>query len=239
MTTRTERTEPNVQRCGSGIEAAQLSAYLDGELSPSQSGRLEEHLASCTHCAGLLAELGAVVDRAASMKREAEPASDLWPGIRSRLEPRRRRWSWIPAAARGAVAGLGPAWRPAFAAVAVLVLLGVAAGWLLRINPGPAPEAGVANVRPPASNELEASPEYYDTLATLRSSARARLTHDPKVVEVLEANLEVLDVAIAQYADALAAEPGDKRLVERLEAARRRKIELLEHAVSLSSEADN
>jgi anti-sigma factor RsiW len=48
MTTRKEREEPIAGRCRSGVPAARLSAYLDGELSAAERTRLEQHVDACT-----------------------------------------------------------------------------------------------------------------------------------------------------------------------------------------------
>ncbi|HOC17449.1 MAG TPA: zf-HC2 domain-containing protein [Vicinamibacterales bacterium] len=219
-----------------------LSDYLDGELSPGERRALEDHLPGCAQCRAALEELAAVVQRAPALRQDEQPAADLWPGIEQRLGPRR--------APRARLGALVPAWPaawprlwPAFAAAALV--LAVAAGLVLpRAGRSVAPEqASVAEPQPPEPRgdlrPLEASREYYDTLAQLQQAARARLARDPRVVEVIEQNLEVLDMAIARYTDALAEQPGDSRLASRLEAARQRKIDVLQQAVDLAAEAGN
>lgn len=224
---------------------ALLSAYLDGELPPGERLDVESHLAGCEECRTLLGELRAVVSEAPALRaKDDEPAADLWPGVRGRLRPRAPRRRWLEVLAPGRPGG-GWGWlRPAIAAAALV--LAVAAGFLLipRGGPAPVPAERASNAPAPApppldARPIEASREYYDTLARLQQAARVRLAHDPRVVEVLEENLEVIDVAIAQYSDALAEQPGDRRLADRLEAARRRKIEVLQQAVELAAEAGN
>ena len=243
---------------GSAGWTARLSAYLDGEVTGDERSALDAHLAGCEACRALLGELRTVTTEASAMRAEDdEPAANLWPGIEERLRPRGRRRRWLAALVPGAP-GTGTAWlRPALAAAALVVA--VAAGYLLLPGGEPAPAPATAPVEraadgstpaapPPASNPaapplasrpVEASQEYYDTLARLQKAARVRLAHDPRVVEVLEENLEVLDAAIAQYADALAEQPDDRRLAERLDAARQRKIAVLQQAVDLAAEAGN
>jgi hypothetical protein len=55
-------------------------------------------------------------------------------------------------------------------------------------------------------------------------------------VEVLDENLATLDVAIANYRDALAEEPDDVGLQQRLQQSREKKLEVLRQAVSLAPE---
>ena len=221
-----------------------LSAYLDGELPHAERLGLEDHLAACPRCAGALADLRLLLDEAPLLEAEEQPAADLWPAIRGRLR-RRRRWGWVRGVAdRGRPHALA-SWRPAVAAAAMVVLV-VAASllWLWRGGPSPPGEeraaAGdAAPVAPLEARPHEATPEYYDTLAGLWRQVRENLTHDPRVVEVLEQNLEVLDGAIAQYGDALAEHPGDARLAGRLDEARKRKLDVLRQAADLSTEAGN
>lgn len=223
-----------------------LSDYLDGELSPGERRDLEEHVAGCGACRAALEGLRAVVERAPALREDEEPPADLWPAIQGRLRPRRSRWGWLRALAPGEGTASAAWWRPAMAAA--IVVLAVAAGLLFTSRGGQAPApapAGQASGEAPApgrpqldARPIEASREYYDTLAQLQQAARVRLAHDPRVVELLEQNLEVLDVAIAQYADALAEQPGDPRLASRLEGARQRKIDVLRQAVDLA-EAGN
>jgi hypothetical protein len=227
-------------QCAAGVKASQLSAYMDGELPPAERRAVEAHLASCVHCSELLADLAAVVERAAAMEREAEPSTDLWPGIRARLKPRPSAWSRVRRPLRDLLPGYGFRLKPSFAVVAGVTLLVAAAFLLVRSRPISPPEVLVVTAPGTVTtNAGDANPEYYDRLAVLRSRAHAQLTHDPRVMEVLEQNLQVLDMAIAQYADALAEQPGDERLRSRIEAARQRKMELLQETVSLTAEAND
>lgn len=68
-----------------GLE--RLSEYIDGDLTAEDAAALEAHLAECAECATTLGELREVVTLAHGLE-PSPPASDLWPGIRGRLEPR-------------------------------------------------------------------------------------------------------------------------------------------------------
>jgi anti-sigma factor RsiW len=225
---------------------ALLSSYLDGELTPGERLDVEAHLADCPRCRALLEEFRALVDEAPALRVDGEPAADLWPGIRERLRPRSSRRRGL----RALVPGTWPersAWlRPAMAAAALVLVVAAALVLLSRGEPSPSPARRASNegsaapaVAPLPARPLEASREYYDTLARLERAARVRLARDPRVVEVIEENLEVLDMAIAQYTDALAEQPGDPGLTARLEAARQRKIDVLRQAVDLAAGAGN
>ncbi|HET7853312.1 MAG TPA: zf-HC2 domain-containing protein [Candidatus Methylomirabilis sp.] len=77
-----------------------LNAYVDGELGPSETRRLEEHLAGCGECRVQLERLQGLQ----GLLRQGlkDPAADLtpalWPGVRARIEggrPPGRVTTWI------------------------------------------------------------------------------------------------------------------------------------------------
>ncbi|MGO8970876.1 MAG: anti-sigma factor family protein [Myxococcaceae bacterium] len=70
----------------------ELSAHLDGELSPPARVALEAHLASCPACAARLAELRAVgqaLRRRFEAQAEATDFSGFAAGVLARLQPHR------------------------------------------------------------------------------------------------------------------------------------------------------
>lgn len=73
---------------GPHVEADDLVAYREQRLGAGDDRRVQEHLAWCRECAGLLADLDGFVDPLAEL---AEPASELelaagWRDFRRRLE---------------------------------------------------------------------------------------------------------------------------------------------------------
>ena len=78
-----------VQHCTS---VQQLSAHLDGELSPQARLALEAHLAGCAGCAARLAELsavGQVLRRRFEAQAEARDFSGFSAAVLARLQPYR------------------------------------------------------------------------------------------------------------------------------------------------------
>jgi hypothetical protein len=63
-------------------------------------------------------------------------------------------------------------------------------------------------------------------------NGRSRL--DKSTVEIVEHNLQIIDQAIAQARDALAADPANAYLSGHLVEARRRKLDLLRRAAELA-----
>ena len=105
-------------------ESLLLSAFLDGELSPREQGRVEAHLKSCAPCRGELSYLRRAKERLAASPRRAMP-----PELIASIEGRLRELD--AAAAPGilrrlaGLLSLPRVWAPAsaFAAVAVAAVV--------------------------------------------------------------------------------------------------------------------
>lgn len=220
-----------------------LSDYLDDELTDSERAALDAHLLECEACASTLDDLRRVVDEARTLSTRA-PERDLWPAIAARIQttPQSRPWwsaLWSPPALDRqfsfSLAQLA-------AAAVVLMLLGGGTTWLMRQR---APETGssAADIpqqqgpTAPASDLTLANfadPQFDAAVADLqRALDEGRGLLDPRTVEILEKNLTIIDGAIAQARQALAADPANTYLNSYLADARRRKLELLRQATSL------
>ena len=201
-----------------------LSEYLDGELDARERGALEAHLAGCAECRADLDALRAVVARAQALP-DSGPASDLWPGVASRIgEGRTPRRNLITRRFAFTLPQL----------VAASLALTVASGglvWVARMG-GTATDfpSVIGEVRPANFGDAafdEAVSDLQDTL----EAGRGRL--DPETIRVLEANLEAIDRAIAQCREALLADPSSVYLNTYLAETRRRKLALLRRATAL------
>ena len=218
-----------------------LSEYLDDELSPAERRDLDTHLTTCAECAGTLSDLRAVLARAASVSPRP-PASDLWPGIESRLD----------VAARPAV--IQPrrsAWRVSFTLPQL-----VAAGLALMVVSGGAvwvgQHGGRATSLPPASATNETipgaapadhaltvalpDPRYDEAVADLEQTLQnGRASLDPQTVSVIERNLQAIDRAIDESRRALAQDPANIYLNNHLAEAKQQKLTLLRQATAIAS----
>jgi hypothetical protein len=206
---------------------ARLSDYIDDELAQSERSALEAHLETCAECRATVADLRRVVTLAAGLDKSVVPGRDLWPAISARLHDPRRPLR-VPFLA---------GWlRPRFAAAVALVgLLGCGAVlWLAHPGFQPVRQTSVRPASPATMHDVD--PEYDKTVANLQREAEKRLTMDRRLVDVLNENLATLDAAIATYREALAAEPGDTELRDRLTAARQTKLDMLQQAVALAAE---
>ena len=218
-----------------------LSEYVDGELSDNERDALELHLESCERCAEVLADLEAVVSRAGSLD-DRPPARDLWSGVAERIGSTTgavRAIESAPSLGRSLTRRLSFSVPQLAAAAVTLAVLsgGAAVGWMqLRpdnvalTNPGATgftPVQNAANVGGPrydaAVNELE------DALEANRGQL------DTATVRIIEENLVIIDRAIEQARQALAADPGSVYLSSHLAATLKRKLELLRRATTITT----
>ena len=90
----------------------QLSAYLDGELSPEKHTIVETHLGECRECAQMLADFQRNRQWIGALTHEAPPIADLvLPKLSDRGPVRRKLfpsfselWDWL---SRPAISGVG------------------------------------------------------------------------------------------------------------------------------------
>lgn len=235
-----------------------LSEYIDGGMKAAERERLEAHLARCAACSVALADLREVVSRARTLE-DTPPAEDLWPAIEAQLTPR----TVAAPARRGAILD-GRAWwgrrfdlgLPQLAAAAFLmVTLSGGAVWLalrgpaLPSAPAPAHEGALARgsaAVPRTSSESPtaavpasvdgANPRYDAAVAELeRTLEEGRGRLDPRTLEIVERNLNIIDRAIEDARRAVAADPGNTWLRSHLAATMKRKVDLLRSATMLAT----
>lgn len=210
----------------------QLSAYLDDELPPEGRRAVESHLADCGPCRRVLADLRAVSAWAPGYEGRP-PARDLWPRIAEGIEASRA----VPfPAARGRRFSL------AQMAAAALLMSALSAGavWLALGRSGVEAPAVVATADSPLAvpAALLDDPAYdaavSDLMAVL-SAGRGRL--DSATVRIIEANLQVIDMAIAEARAAIVADPSNAYLATRIRSNMQRKLVLLRQAAHAAGSA--
>jgi anti-sigma factor RsiW len=218
--------------------ADRLSDYLDNEdMSATERAAIASHVAGCAECRATLAELRAVVSTGSSL-RDVPPASDLWPGIASRLPvelrvvsfraPRRFSFTLPQLVAAG---------------LALMVLSGGLA-WVARLGDPRTSLPPVAATAPLPVEEPLVPASFADSqfdaavadLEKVLAEHRARL--DPETVRILEENLLSIDQAIDQSRKALRADPANVYLNNHFAASRNRKLALLRKASALAMAHD-
>ena len=225
-----------------------LSDYIDEELSPAERDACEAHLLGCAECREVLGELRVLVTEARELP-DQEPVHDLWPGIQSRLDTPPLAIERSPAARvpeRRRVFALS---MPQLAAAALAcAVLGGGGVWFATSSfwtgttPTPPPVvagAGRPTGAPPATLAALPGEEAYDhAVADLRAVLEAgKGKLKPETIAVLEENLATIDRAIERSRKALEADPANPYLNAHVQAAMRRKLEVLRRAADLVSES--
>lgn len=231
-----------------------LSEYIDGHLGVEEEVLIERHLERCEDSARTLAELEAVVDRAASLGPR-EPAEDLWPGIAERIGARTAGPAGEAPDASDAPTGRRPPARR-IARFAPQLAAGIALAWLSGAlvwtavarddaggNPGASPGLGAPSLLPPAlrsvstlEDEGSSAEEYARLIAELeRVLFDSERPLPPETVARIRRALVTIDRAIEDARAALLEVPDDPYLREHMNRTMQRKSEFLAQAVQLAA----
>ena len=211
-----------------------LDDWVDGALAGAEARAVEAHLASCELCREREHRLRQLLAHAAALPRSLAPTRDLWPGIAERIE---RGWSWSV---------LWTSWHPLALAAAAAVVVGFAAFlWSLSgptavrtvAMPSPSPSARPVAETGLADPVLAAAARDYEEAASalLAALQRRRAVLPPDDLARVEANLEVIDRALAEVRQALAKYPASPELNRMLVATHRKKVDVLRRVVHLST----
>lgn len=206
------------------IEFEQLSDWIDGRLSPDELRAVETHLALCTECSQRQGRLQWLIGAVRALPNEIEPPLALWSDVHDRILPAhsRTRQRWLLAAA----------------ALFLVVLSSAVTTLLVRRRPiiivrrESTPMATTVAALPAPVRAVDA--DYAGAIRELNESlAEHRGQLDPTTIAKVEASLHVIDLAIAEARQALAADPSNLTLHDLLAATYERKVELLRRASAL------
>jgi len=206
-----------------------LNEYLDGELSPAESARMNAHLEACPDCRAELEALRELMRKARDLPASVQPGRDLWPGIAARLEDRsvvtgdfRRKRTFSFWHNRSALAA---------AATVVLIILSV-----------------LGSLRPWEQEVISSATEQITVISTFAHIDRAsdrvsrniltRFDRHGNVAameanDVLTRNIGIIDGAIADIRSALQTDPTNTRLAQMLRSEYQRKMDLLRTVADL------
>lgn len=223
-----------------------LSAYLDDELDAAGRAAVDAHVAACADCAATLDSLRRIVGHAATVtSHDAPPSGELWSGILDRIECEAASASPRPLPFRQTRRVSMAAWQLAAAAVLLIAVSGATAWFLRGATSGTTNGSGAviqAEIEPtPAADDVRvvnfADAQYDAAVADLEQALQERRNDlNPRTVEILERNLRLIDAAIAQARQALQEDPANTYLNRHLVESRRRKLELLRRATSISGD---
>jgi len=210
---------------------SRIDEYLDDCLRPEDAKAVRKHLAECPTCAEEAAAVEDLRRRAARIPRSLDPPRDLWPEIATRIAAERVVWGRFGR-------------RVLMAAAAIALIAGsVVMAYLVgrsqvgsTVERRQVIETGPSEIVLASFQELGVS-DYLVTRSALFGALNARRDDlSPETLEVLMANLRVIDDAMGKIAEALGEEPGNEFLMKQLAATYRRQINLLETAVRLPAE---
>jgi anti-sigma factor RsiW len=202
----------------------QLSDWIDGRLSPEEGRAVATHLASCAVCSERHVRLQSLIGAASELPTEIEPPPALWSDVHALIVPAhsRNRQRWLLAAAALFLVALSSA------VTAVLVRRPP----VIIVRSSSTPAATVASALPAPVRAVDA--DYAGAIRELDESlAEHRGQLDPTTIAKVEASLHVIDLAIEEARQALAADPSNLTLHDLLAASYERKVELLRRASAL------
>ncbi len=202
-----------------------LEEYVDGTLPERDLHEVELHLHDCAGCREEERLLRSLLTQAAALPRGIEPPRDLWPAIADRIAAgaaRPRAASW---------------WAPMALAVAAVLVMALAATLLHRQGPPRSPAALVPVLETVSTRPIgDAEADYERATAALRAALDERRgSLSPETLAAVERNLAVIDQAMAEVREALRKDPGSPQLTRMLAATHRKKVDVLQRVVKLST----
>ena len=246
---------PDCLRC-----EAQLSPFLEGELTGAERAAVLRHASGCAECGALLRDVDDIIVQSGALAPLA-PTRDLWAGIEQRLEaPVTAITARSPVAAEPRRFTRTVTVRQFAAAAALLVAVSSAVTWRL-VRPatehGVAPMELAAGSHPvvPSMNALTAGDSvtsadpvatvrfsrasdvnavYQEQINALRQLVDARFADlDSMTVAELRRNLTIIDQAIADSRRALERSPNSGMLASQLDRVLQSKLALMRRVVLL------
>ncbi len=233
------------------IDDTQLNDYLEGFVTDDVARAVDVHLAACEECSGRLEALTLLLSELSALPDDATPARDLWHGVRAEIVPGLGHGEGEIQDTSPDEGGAIPIWRgrsagtrrfsfsaaQLLAASVVWALLSGGTVWM-ALTAGPdevvvaatdiAPVVVLGSTLPAMQ---VATTEYEQAIASLESIlelGRDRL--DPQTVATIEANLGIIDRAIAEARRALADDPNNSALNRLLIKHEQSKLRVLRQA---------
>lgn len=211
-----------------------LDDLVDGALTGAEADAALSHVASCASCREREQALRRLLAHAAALPRGLTPSRDLWPEIAERIE---HGWSW---------AAIRAFWQPMTLATAAAVVIGAVALLLTSQAPTAVRTVAIPSASPSAvfvAGDHVADPvlaaaerDYEEAASTLMAALQRRRAALPPVdLARVEANLQVIDRALAEVRQALVKDPASPELSRMLVATHRKKVDVLQRVVRLST----
>ncbi len=209
------------------LSDAALNDYLEDLLEPGARQEAEAHVRACARCRDEAEALRGLLGEMRALPSGIRPRRNLLPEIVHRM----RRPEAVSASAgdrRRKIRGLR--YPLAAAAVLLVVLTAAITAWLVEDG-----ARGPIAVAPPAagatSGMVAVTGDYEQAIADLGAALETRRAElDPATIRLVEENLGLIDGAIRESREALAADPGNDILRDLVVSGYERKLDLLRRA---------
>ena len=215
------------------LDETAVNDKADDALNEAERHEVDMHLAACADCRARVDAIRALRAQLASLPRDIAPPAHVLMDVRARtLDP-------ALFASGGTVPWHGRPRMLAAAAVLLVALSSAATALLLRDTPDPDGTSAVRTTAPATATSMVAlqamERSYEDAIADLQRTLDDQQSGlAPETMRVLEANLDIIDKALAESRAALHADPGNDALTEMLRSGYERKLDVLR---SVSSHA--
>ena len=209
-----------------------ISEYIDGDLSAEEVSFLEKHMETCPNCKKLSKDFQQIKQTAKDLS-EVEPSGQTWFRIQARLkaetqvsvpEPR-VRFLFFPVQLRYAVS----------TALLVFIVIGaVIIGMWIGNREG---TVNGNNGQAFALTKIQEAEQHYKlAIKALWEAVQVQKENfDPKIAETFRINLELIDATLADCKRAIQSDPSDLESQYYLLAVYKKKAELLDSMIDVSS----
>lgn len=210
-----------------------ISEYIDNDLDKEKTASLRKHLDMCPECQDLMKDFQQIKQKAKGLKR-AEPSGQTWFRVQSRLQERtqspssspRIRFLFFPAKLRYAVSA-----ALLLCVVAGAVVIGIRIG-----HRGGILDSALSGQEYALAKIKEAEEHYKMAIKALWEAVQAQKENiDPQVAETFRTNLELIDMSLADCKRAIESDPSDVETLYYLLAVYKKKTELLDSMIEVSS----
>jgi anti-sigma factor RsiW len=204
------------------LDERQLNDCVDGTLGTTDQDAVRAHLASCDACRGEVEQLRALRSDLADLPRSIQPPAHVLMGVRAGV-------MGVPRSAASRTWYARP--RLLAAAAVLLVAISSATTALLirqtRTGGTATPSALTASASSlTAVHALERT--YEDEIADVQRALLGQQSElAPETLRVLQANLDIIDRALAEARAALRADPGNDALNALVRSGYERKLDVL------------
>jgi len=204
----------------------QWEEFLDSHLEADRMKELEEHIHACPACRKKLREAGELRERLSRLPGRITPQRDLWEGINSRIRQKDR------------APGKLPVYRLVPLAAAALIVIGYLVVSLVQTSSPISPGGSLVQLismsgweRNIARRFLDIERKYQkvkeDFLVTIEARGDAM---DPRFVNIVKNQLEIIDQAVTELQNALEAQPENRDLWMLMARANENRMKILETA---------